>query len=81
MIGSLSPRQIVRATHFLSIGSKHFTMYLKRREYHVDRHSANLDAWFDNFRAFLIEFDFASVGDDGEPTFTEAQLRQIMNVT
>jgi hypothetical protein len=28
----------------------------------------------------LIEFDFAGVGDDGEPTFTEAQLRQIMNV-
>jgi hypothetical protein len=41
---------------------------------------ANLDAWFDNFRAFLIEFDFAGVVDDGEPTFTEAQLRQIMNV-
>ena len=41
---------------------------------------ANLDAWFDNFRAFLIEFDFAGVGDDGEPTFTEAQLRRIMNV-
>ena len=28
----------------------------------------------------MIEFDFASVGDDGEPTFTEVQLRQIMNV-
>ena len=41
---------------------------------------ANLDAWFDNFRAFLIGFDFAGIGDDGEPTFTEAQLRQIMNV-
>jgi hypothetical protein len=40
----------------------------------VDRRSANLDAWFDNFRAVLIEFDFAGVGDDGEPTFTEAQL-------
>jgi hypothetical protein len=26
---------------------------------------ANLDAWFDNLRAFLIEFDFAGVGDDG----------------
>jgi hypothetical protein len=22
----------------------------------------------------LIEFDFAGIGDDGEPTFTEAQL-------
>jgi hypothetical protein len=41
---------------------------------------ANLDAWFDNFRAFLIEFDFAGIGDDGEPTFTKAQLRQIMKV-
>jgi hypothetical protein len=41
---------------------------------------ANLDTWFDNFRTFLIEFDFAGVGDDGESTFTEAQLRQIMNV-
>jgi hypothetical protein len=26
---------------------------------------SNLDAWFDNFRAFLIEFDFAGIGDDG----------------
>jgi hypothetical protein len=42
---------------------------------------ANLYAWFNNFRAFLIEFDFASIGDDGaELTFTEAQLRRIMNV-
>jgi hypothetical protein len=41
---------------------------------------ANLLAWFNNFRAFLIEFDFAGVGDDGELMFTEAQLRQIMNV-
>ena len=41
---------------------------------------ANLDAWFENFRAFLIEFNFAGIGDDGEPTFTEAQLRRIMNV-
>jgi hypothetical protein len=32
----LSPGHIVRATHFLSIGSKHFTMSSKRREYHVD---------------------------------------------
>jgi hypothetical protein len=35
---------------------------------------------FNNFRAFLIEFDFAGVGDNGEPTFTKAQLRRIMNV-
>ena len=40
----------------------------------------NLNAWFDNFQAFLIEFDFTGVGDDGEPTFTKAQLRRIMNV-
>jgi hypothetical protein len=41
---------------------------------------ANLDVWFNNFRAFLIEFNFAGIGDDGDPTFTEAQLHQIMNV-
>jgi len=41
---------------------------------------ANLNAWFINFRAFLIGFDFASVGDDGEPTFTKAQLHRIMNI-
>ena len=41
---------------------------------------ANLNAWFSNFWAFLIKFDFASVGDDGVPTFTEAQLHRIMNV-
>jgi hypothetical protein len=41
---------------------------------------ANLDAWSVHFRAFLIEFDFAGVGDNGEPTFTEAQLHRIMNV-
>ena len=35
-IVSLSLGHIVRATHFLSIGSKHFTMSSKRREYHVD---------------------------------------------
>ena len=28
----------------------------------------------------MIEFDFASVGNDGEPTFTKAQLHRIMNV-
>ena len=41
---------------------------------------ANLNAWFKNFWAFLIEFDFAGAGDYGEPTFTDAQLRRIMNV-
>ncbi len=25
----------------------------------------NLVQWFDNFKAFLVEFDFAGVGDDG----------------
>ena len=30
---------------------------------------ANLDAWFGNFWAFLIEFDFAGIGeDDGKTT-------------
>jgi hypothetical protein len=46
----------------------------------VGRPALRTIAWIDNFRAFLIKFDFAGVGDDGEPTFTEAQLRQIMNV-
>jgi hypothetical protein len=41
---------------------------------------SNLDAWFINFRAFLVEFNFAGVGDDGELMFTEEQLRWIGNV-
>ena len=40
----------------------------------------NLVQWFDNFKAFLVEFDFAGVGDDGELTFTEEQLRRIQNI-
>jgi len=37
---------------------------------------ANLDAWFDNFRAFLVEFDFSGVLGS-ELTFSEEQLRRI----
>jgi len=40
---------------------------------------SNLDAWFDNFRAFLVEFDFAGVLG-AELTFTEEQLRWIKNI-
>ena len=40
----------------------------------------NLIKWFENFKAFLVEFDFAGVGDDGELTFTEEQLRRIKNI-
>ena len=40
----------------------------------------NLNKWFENFKAFLVEFDFAGVGDDGELTFTEDQLRRIKNI-
>ncbi len=45
-IGSLSPGHIVCATHFLSIGSKHFTMSSKSREYHVDRRSKKAALFF-----------------------------------
>jgi hypothetical protein len=42
---------------------------------------SNLLNWFENFKAFLVEFDFAGVDDEGgELTFTEEQLRRIMNI-
>ena len=40
---------------------------------------ANLNAWFDNFRAFLVEFNFAGVLG-AELTFSEEQLRRIKNI-
>ena len=40
----------------------------------------NLFNWFENFKTFLVEFDFAGVADDGELTFTEEQLRWIKNI-
>ncbi len=40
----------------------------------------NLFNWFKIFKAFLVEFDFAGVGDDGELTFTEEQLHWIKNI-
>ena len=40
----------------------------------------NLLNWFKNFKAFLVEFDFAGVGDDWELMFTEEQLRRIKNI-
>jgi hypothetical protein len=41
---------------------------------------ANLLAWFDNFKVFLIEFGFAIVGCDGEPVFDEKTMHQILNL-
>ena len=41
----------------------------------------NLLNWFEIFKAFLDEFDFAGVGDDGELTFTEEQLLRIRILT
>jgi hypothetical protein len=40
----------------------------------------NLIKWFKIFKAFLVEFDFVGVGDNGELTFTEEQLRRIKNI-
>jgi len=40
----------------------------------------NLFNWFEKFKAFLVEFDFAGVGDVVELTFTEVQLRRIINI-
>jgi len=40
----------------------------------------NLFNWFEKFKAFLVEFDFAGVDDGGELTFTEEQLRRIKNI-
>ena len=40
----------------------------------------NLFQWFEYFKAFLVEFNFAGVGDDGELTFMEEQLRWIQNI-
>ena len=40
----------------------------------------NLFHWFENFKAFSVEFNFAGVGDNGELTFTEEQLRRIQNI-
>jgi hypothetical protein len=41
---------------------------------------ANLLAWFETFRTFLIEFDFAQVGSNRELDNDE-QLHRILNVT
>ncbi len=41
---------------------------------------ANLLAWFDNFKVFLIESGFAIVGCNGEPVFDEKMLHQILNL-
>ena len=41
----------------------------------------NLFHWFENFKAFSVEFNFAGVGDNGELTFTEEQLRRIRILT
>jgi hypothetical protein len=41
---------------------------------------ANILAWFDNFKIFLIEFGFSGVGGNGEPIFDEEMKRLILNV-
>jgi hypothetical protein len=41
---------------------------------------ANLLAWSDNVKVFLIEFIFAVVGCNGEPVFDEKMMHQIQNV-
>ncbi len=41
---------------------------------------ANLLAWLDNFKVFLIEFGFAVVGYNGEPVFDEKTMHQILNL-
>jgi hypothetical protein len=41
---------------------------------------ANLLAWFDNFKVFLIEFGFAVFGCDGKPIFDEKRMHQILNL-
>ncbi len=41
---------------------------------------ANLLAWFNNFKIFLIKFGFSGVGGDGEPIFDEEMKRRILNV-
>jgi hypothetical protein len=41
---------------------------------------ANLLAWFNNFKIFLLEFGFVIVGCDGEPVFGEKTMHQILNI-
>jgi hypothetical protein len=41
---------------------------------------SNLHAWFVSFKAFLIEFGFATIGSDGRLLIMEATMRQIVNV-
>jgi hypothetical protein len=41
---------------------------------------SNLHAWFVSFKAFLIEFGFATIGSDGRLLIMEATMRRIVNV-
>ncbi len=41
---------------------------------------ANLDAWFTNFRAFLVKFEFAHEGMNGELIFDDATMHCIINI-
>ena len=41
---------------------------------------SNLHAWFVSFKAFLIEFGFATIGSDGRLVILEAMLCRIANV-
>ncbi len=41
---------------------------------------ANLLAWLENFKVFLIEFGFAIVGCNGGQVFDEEMMHQILNL-
>jgi hypothetical protein len=41
---------------------------------------SNLHAWFVSFKAFLVEFGFATIGSDGRLEMSEEMLRWILNV-
>jgi hypothetical protein len=40
---------------------------------------SNLHAWFVSFKAFIIEFGFATIGSNGRLVISEAMLRRIAN--
>jgi hypothetical protein len=52
----------------------------KERCIHFQTRYANLLAWFDNFKVFLIEFRSAVFGCNGEPDFDETTMYQILNL-
>jgi hypothetical protein len=52
---------------------------VKERRIHWTTH-ANLLAWLDKFKIFLIEFGFAAIGGDGEPIFDKEMKHWILNI-